>query len=461
MPPDNPTKEGYIFNGWEGSYTNVNSDTTLTVKWREAEQQKGPFTVLFQVDGVTVKEALALNGGNAMPPVSNPTKEGFIFDGWEDGYMNVTEDRVVAAKWREITKYNVLFVVDGVTVSTQQVTQGGNATPPSTPTKDSYVFDGWEGNYTNITADTTITAKWKENTIPTFGFDPTSTNVNFLKTLGGSPLENVTPGVQVSPATDFFNGLVSLTAQSNNLKTGYAAAATTYPTNTMFSNLAAAETTYGTTMRSYGDLRNYTTHMTGSVDTILDHIFGNSGSARTTFDSELNAYRLGQYYGQKCRSNGTVDDVGSNGNAFVNALNGISGLPGVQYGMNGGVKEISNVDAILSALQARLTTQINNAMNVNGITNANDKAKIMELNGYLLTQIGEDIPQFQAQIDDMNEIALNKAYFTYNYYNDMAQANTQQVGHLMANFDPQLLKQEQEQTATRDGKGARHHRRTL
>jgi hypothetical protein len=264
----------------------------------------------------------------------------------------------------------------------------------------------------------------------------------------------------ISHAPDFFDELNNLVKQSKNLKTGYGAAATPYPTNAMFSNLAAAETAYEATMRSHGndDIRDYTTQMDGSVDTILDHIFGNSGSARTTFDSELNAYRLGQYYGQDCRdSSRKIDDIGTTGTAFVNALNGITGLPAVQYIENGtNVKTISNVDAILSALQTRLTTQINNAMNVNGITNANDKAKIMELNGYLLTQIGEDIPQFQAHIDDHNEFVLDKSYFSFNYYSGIAQENAQQVGHLMANFDPQLLKQEQEQTATRDGKGARH-----
>ena len=64
------------------------------------------------------------------------------------------------------TTYTVRFLDwDNSVISTQTVTRGGNATPPSNPTRDGYTFSGWQGNYTNITADTDIIATYEKNTV--------------------------------------------------------------------------------------------------------------------------------------------------------------------------------------------------------------------------------------------------------------------------------------------------------
>ena len=64
------------------------------------------------------------------------------------------------------TTYTVRFLDwDNSVISTQTVTRGGNATPPPNPTRDGYTFSGWQGNYTNITADTDIIATYEKNTV--------------------------------------------------------------------------------------------------------------------------------------------------------------------------------------------------------------------------------------------------------------------------------------------------------
>ena len=64
------------------------------------------------------------------------------------------------------TTYTVRFLDwDNSVISTQTVTRGGSATPPSNPTRDGYTFSGWQGNYTNITADTDIIATYEKNTV--------------------------------------------------------------------------------------------------------------------------------------------------------------------------------------------------------------------------------------------------------------------------------------------------------
>jgi len=50
---------------------------------------------------------------------------------------------------------------DGTILKTQAVEMGASATPPSAPTRAGYTFTGWNQQYTNIQADTTITATYK------------------------------------------------------------------------------------------------------------------------------------------------------------------------------------------------------------------------------------------------------------------------------------------------------------
>ena len=45
---------------------------------------------------------------------------------------------------------------DGTVLKTQTIEEGSSATPPSNPTRDGYVFTGWDKSYSNITANTVV-----------------------------------------------------------------------------------------------------------------------------------------------------------------------------------------------------------------------------------------------------------------------------------------------------------------
>ena len=51
---------------------------------------------------------------------------------------------------------------DGTVLKTQTVEEGSSATPPSNPNREGYIFVGWDKSYSNITANTTITALYNE-----------------------------------------------------------------------------------------------------------------------------------------------------------------------------------------------------------------------------------------------------------------------------------------------------------
>jgi uncharacterized repeat protein (TIGR02543 family) len=50
---------------------------------------------------------------------------------------------------------------DGRLIKSEQVPHGGNASAPPDPQRSGYTFSGWEGSYTNVTADVTITAQYR------------------------------------------------------------------------------------------------------------------------------------------------------------------------------------------------------------------------------------------------------------------------------------------------------------
>lgn len=95
-PPSNPSRTGYTFAGWSGSYTNVTSDRTITATWRI-----NSYTVSF-VDGFgsTLKSQTVNYGGHATPP-SDPERNGYTFLNWSGEYTSVTSNRTITAVWRE------------------------------------------------------------------------------------------------------------------------------------------------------------------------------------------------------------------------------------------------------------------------------------------------------------------------------------------------------------------------
>ena len=175
--PADPTKEGLTFTGWflDGEPTafdfsrTIKEDTALKAGWA-----KDTFTVTFDTDGGTPtpeKQTVAENG-LAAEPATDPEKEGYRFDGWMlDGEefnfsSRITADITLKAAWTKL--YTVKYIVDGETVSTEEVPENGKAVEPRNPEKEGQSFQGWyngETEYvfaTPVTEDLTLTAKFSK-----------------------------------------------------------------------------------------------------------------------------------------------------------------------------------------------------------------------------------------------------------------------------------------------------------
>ncbi len=83
----------------------------------------------------------------------------------EQDAVNAVVGALAEGSTNYMKTFKVTFVADGEVVSEQTVSYGSAATAPEAPEKEGFVFTGWEGKYTNIKADTTVTAVFYEGDI--------------------------------------------------------------------------------------------------------------------------------------------------------------------------------------------------------------------------------------------------------------------------------------------------------
>ena len=184
--PAAPTKEGYLFKGWntnaDGTGTTVTADTVITENmdlYPIFEEDIPPVVevrVVFDVDGVK-SEVKVVKGeamGSNLP--ADPMKDGYTFKGWNtkaDGTGEtvtaetvVTDEMEVYAVFEQnpapIEEVRVVFDVDGQK-SEVKVVKGEaiGSNLPADPTKEGYTFKGWntkaDGTGEAVTAETVVT----------------------------------------------------------------------------------------------------------------------------------------------------------------------------------------------------------------------------------------------------------------------------------------------------------------
>ena len=159
-PPEDPIRDGYTFTGWDLDFTNVTSDLTITALYEPIEY----FTVRFiDFDGTILSEQSITKGLPATPP-TNPTREGYTFIGWDKEFTSITENVDINAVYQINTYLVRFFDWDGQLLKQQNVEYKSAATPPTyIPVREGYTFNGWDLDYSSITAPLDITAQYLLN----------------------------------------------------------------------------------------------------------------------------------------------------------------------------------------------------------------------------------------------------------------------------------------------------------
>ena len=198
--PDNPTRKGYTFKGWDREIPKTMPAENMTVK---AQWEINQYTIAFDTNGGSEIAPITQNYGTAITAPADPTRKGYTFKGWDKEIPETmpADNITVKAQW-EINQYTIAFDTNGGS-EIAPITQdyGTEITAPDNPTRKGYTFKGWDKEIPEtMPADNiTVKAQWEINQY-TIAFD----------TNGGS---------EIAPITQDYG--TEITAPDNPTRKGY------------------------------------------------------------------------------------------------------------------------------------------------------------------------------------------------------------------------------------------------
>ena len=166
--PDNPTRKGYTFKGWDKEIPETMPAENITVK---AQWEINQYTITFDTNGGSEIAPITQDYGTEITAPDNPTRKGYTFKGWDKEIPETmpAENITVKAQW-EINQYTITFDTNGGS-EIAPITQdyGTEITAPDNPTRKGYTFKGWDKEIpkTMPAENITITARWRDTEKPT------------------------------------------------------------------------------------------------------------------------------------------------------------------------------------------------------------------------------------------------------------------------------------------------------
>ena len=166
--PDNPTRKGYTFKGWDKEIPETMPAENITVK---AQWEINQYTIAFDTNGGSEIAPITQDYGTEITAPDNPTRKGYTFKGWDKEIPETmpAENITVKAQW-EINQYTITFDTNGGS-EIAPITQdyGTEITAPADPTRKGYTFKGWDREIpeTMPAENITITARWRDTEKPT------------------------------------------------------------------------------------------------------------------------------------------------------------------------------------------------------------------------------------------------------------------------------------------------------
>ena len=198
--PDNPTRKGYTFKGWDKEIPVTMPAENITVK---AQWEINQYTITFDTNGGSEIAPITQDYGTEITAPDNPTRKGYTFKGWDKEIPKTmpAENITVKAQW-EINQYTITFDTNGGS-EIAPITQdyGTEIAAPANPTRKGYTFKGWDKEIpkTMPAENMTVKAQWEINQY-TITFD----------TNGGS---------EIAPITQDYG--TEITAPDNSTRKGY------------------------------------------------------------------------------------------------------------------------------------------------------------------------------------------------------------------------------------------------
>ena len=162
--PEDPTREGYKFEGWERTQDEDGSNVTYTAKWTPIEK----ITITHDPgNGEPVDKYIIDRGEDEHAQPADPTRDGYTFTGW-DRTIDENGNVIYKARWTPVTPPETIKVVyidpaTGEKIIDETVKRTENEpAQPADPTREGYRFTGWQRVQDPESGDVTYTARWEE-----------------------------------------------------------------------------------------------------------------------------------------------------------------------------------------------------------------------------------------------------------------------------------------------------------
>ena len=101
--PDNPTRKGYTFKGWDKEIPETMPAENITVK---AQWKINQYTITFDTNGGSEIAPITQDYGTEITAPDNPTRKGYTFKGWDKEIPETmpAENITITARWRDTEK---------------------------------------------------------------------------------------------------------------------------------------------------------------------------------------------------------------------------------------------------------------------------------------------------------------------------------------------------------------------
>ena len=101
--PDNPTRKGYTFKGWDREIPKTMPAENMTVK---AQWEINQYTIAFDTNGGSEIAPITQDYGTEITAPDNPTRKGYTFKGWDREIPKTmpAENITITARWKDTEK---------------------------------------------------------------------------------------------------------------------------------------------------------------------------------------------------------------------------------------------------------------------------------------------------------------------------------------------------------------------
>ena len=101
--PDNPTRKGYTFKGWDKEIPKTMPAENITVK---AQWEINQYTIAFDTNGGSEIAPITQDYGTKITTPDNPTRKGYTFKGWDKEIPETmpAENITITARWKDTEK---------------------------------------------------------------------------------------------------------------------------------------------------------------------------------------------------------------------------------------------------------------------------------------------------------------------------------------------------------------------